>query len=96
MLIPESARIQNRFWDNLIIQGLRLNPVLHTSLGNQTLVVLRISRTLQTFGETLITQVLKMVIIMALLKAWKQADVVMAPWAWLVETMKIILTLLKW
>lgn len=89
---------------------LKVKLTIHTFLENQTIRVLRTIRTLQTFGESLITQVLRMVMIMALQRTWKWPGKcstehlqsspritmrVSAPWAPLGEKMLIILKALK-
>lgn len=70
MLAPESRHTQT-LWESLIIQVLRVNLTIHTFLENQTIWVLKTIGTLQTFGESLITQVLRMVMIMALQRTRK-------------------------
>lgn len=95
------------FWESLIIQELRINLTLQTFFGNQTIPELR---TLQTFGGNLITQSLRMVVIMALLRLQKLPERcsaehlhsgphcvigVMALWGSLGERMKITLKTLQ-
>lgn len=62
-------------------------------MENQTILVLRAQRMLQTFGENLIIQVLRKIMVMALPKS---SGGVMAPSGCWGERMKIILKALRW
>lgn len=62
-------------------------------MENQTILVLRAQRMLQTFGENLIIQMLRKVMVMALPKS---SGGVTAPSGCWGERMKIILKVLRW